>query len=301
MPRNYDFVKFSPQINTKYVTNLDKRYGIFSGVIPLEIIAVDRVYPGSGSVSFDPQKGLVSEPAQEHGKAVIFGSSVKGAVRHVARAVSDGCIPYEDDLILPEKLKSKCKVDTKDKESIFISVCIVCDLFGTMGLASKVSFSDFVADDAQCEACRVPDLFSPHITEPHYLYSDGFHKGYKFYRTECESDIAEEKKNWIYTVKAGTVFHGEVRFRGLDETELCLLMYSLGIEKGSFSHKLGGYRAKGFGTVNVCCKPWILNGELKTPNEAAGFSHQYVKNCSDDCYEQIKKLEEIMQYKEGGK
>jgi CRISPR/Cas system CSM-associated protein Csm3 (group 7 of RAMP superfamily) len=300
MPRNYDFVDFPPQVNTKYVTDIKERYGKFSGVIPLEMIAVDRVYPGSGSVSFDSQKGLVSEPAKEHGKAVIFGSSVKGAVRHVARAVSDGCIPNEDGLELLSEQKDKCKVDTRDRE-IVISVCIVCDLFGTMGLASKVNFSDFIADDAQYEACRVPDLFSPHITKPHYLYSDGCHKGYKFYRTECEPDIAEEKKNWIYTVKAGTVFHGEVRFRGLDETELCLLMYSLGIEKGSFSHKLGGYRAKGFGTVNVRCKPWILNGEPKTPDDAAEFSHQYIDNCSDDCYDQIKKLEEIMQYKEGGK
>ena len=296
---DFDFVDFPRRVNTRYLTNLHNRNGQFSGVISLDIAAVDRVYPGSGAVSFDPKKGLIAEPVKELGNAVILGSSVKGAVRHVARAVSDGCIPSESDLRLTREQKYHCTLES-DKNNTPFSICIICDMFGMMGLAGKISFSDFVAKSAQYETCNVPRLFTPDITENYYYYDDGFHIGYKFYFTEKHKrNNDEERPIWINAVKSGTVFHGEVRFRGLDNTELQLLMFSLGIEKNAFSHKLGGYRAKGFGTVNFICTGWTLNGEHKTADDAAKLSYQYVSSCSDDCYKRIDRLEKIMKYREG--
>lgn len=42
---DFDFVDFPRRVNTRYLTNLHNRNGQFSGVISLDIAAVDRVYP----------------------------------------------------------------------------------------------------------------------------------------------------------------------------------------------------------------------------------------------------------------
>lgn len=295
-PRNFDFVDFPKQVNTSHVDDIKKRRGAFSGVIRLQIKTVDLLYLGSGFVEYEENKGISSRSMTENKKAVIPGSSVKGAIRHVARAISDGCIPNEKGLDLPHELNKKCRpTAAKDNPAHF---CIICDMFGAMGLGSKISISDFTSECSDTVQCKVPAQFSPNINSGYYK-ENGCHIGYKFYFTNCESRSMLRHNTTIYAVPKGTVFTGDIRFTGLDKTELQLLMHSLGIGGEYFSHKLGGYRADGFGTVNFICTDFILNGQQCPAAEAVDLACQYVDSCSDDCYDRISLLRQLMTFRKG--
>ena len=304
MPRNFDFVSFPEKVNNNYLNNIKNRYGKYSGAISLQIKTVDDLYTGSGFIDYDPKNGLTTSTDMEEGKAIIPGSSVKGALRHVARAVSDGCIISSEasrDLKLShQQEKGKCKL-ADGKSSDKDAVCIICDMFGMMGLASKLIVSDFGSVECKLVKRNVPTQFTPSINSPYYKDGTGKHKGYKFYYTNCDPTDGS-KYDVIYAVAKGTQFTGEIRFNGLDENELCLLMYCLGFEDKDggrrLSHKLGGYRAVGFGTVNFTCQRFLLNEEEIPIGKAADYAHKYTEICSDDCYARIDTLEKIMEYRD---
>ncbi len=293
--RNFDFVYFPEKPNTYYLNDIDKRQGEYSGSITLEMTAVDNIYLGSGFIDYNGGLGLIGTTVEELNKAIIPGSSVKGAVRHVARAISDGCILQSEKqhLELTKKQTFSCVPMPKNDKSFH--VCIVCDMFGTMGLKSKLSFSDFVADKYEVIRCQVPLQFSPNVQAPFYL-EDRLHKGYKFYYTKCENQVSD-KLETITAVKKGAVFTSKITFDGLDENELTLFLHSLGISGEYFSHKIGGYKADGFGTVNFKCISFNLNGKETALDDAESYAQQYVDECSNDCYYRIEQLRDIMCYK----
>lgn len=89
-PDNYDFVPFPSKVNNTYITDIKKRHGNNSGYAEIEITTVDNLYIGSGFSHYETGKGILSETQK-----IIPASSLKGAVRQIARAVSDGCIPQD--------------------------------------------------------------------------------------------------------------------------------------------------------------------------------------------------------------
>jgi CRISPR/Cas system CSM-associated protein Csm3 (group 7 of RAMP superfamily) len=296
--RNFDFVYFPENPNTNYLRNLRNRRGDYSGFITLKMTAVDNIYLGSGFVDFDARSGMIGTTIEELNRAVIPGSSIKGSVRQVARAISDGCIMQSEKerLYLTKEQRSSCVPMPKKNETFH--VCVVCDMFGTMGLKSKLSFSDFTADDYEIIKCQVPLQFSPNIQAPFYK-EDRLHKGYKFYFTECEKRESE-KTETITAIKKDTVFTGRIAFDGLDKKEFLVFMHSLGIGGEYFSHKIGGYKADGFGTVNFECTDLVLNGEILAADKAVYYACEYIDNeemCTDECHERIAQLREIMKYK----
>lgn len=302
---NYDFVPFPLYPKIDYITDFRKRMGEYSGYLELKITALDPLHIGSGFCHMKNGK-LFSETLKEQDRLIIPGSSLKGAVRQISRAVSDGCIDVRG-----EKEKKKDKNGNKSyvlfeneeqKRRCFIgkgkcSACIVCDLYGMMSLASKVRFSDFVSDSVKTEIISVASQYSPDITKKHYKTwtgSSNVHKGYKFYKTNCQPMPVSADKDVIEAVPKGTVFTGTIHFRGLDDEQLELLTYSLGLGE-QFSPKLGGYKSVGLGTVKVNPVKFIVNGETKDAKEwAQAYKNRYY-NLAAYCFDA---LEEIMEYRE---
>ncbi len=306
--RNYDFVKFPKEPNCNFITDINKRYeeDDYSGRITLKITTVDNLYLGGGYTSFDKDNGFINETLEESGKAVIPGSSVKGAVRQVCRAISDGCIPIEknDRYELDYSQKKKCSIGKTERINgsnaiVSFHICMVCDMFGMMGLGSKIKFSDFVCDEKDVfKIVSVPKLPLMNVDGKE---GDKPYKGYKFYKTFCEP-INVGNSNKVRAVKSGAVFNGAIDFEGLKGKELALLMCSLGISKeDSFSHKLGGYRLCGLGTVNFSVVNFMLNDEEKTTEDAILLAKQhindYIKN-NDDAKKRFDYLRKLMEYKE---
>lgn len=297
--RNYDFVPFPLYCNTQYIniTDFRERMGGYSGFLKLKITALDYLHLGSGFCQLKNDV-LFSETLKEQDALVIPGSSLKGAVRQISRAVSDGCIPVKDEkskvLLEGREQRNQCYVSMKPKK---LNACIVCDLYGMMSLASKVRFSDFTSDSVKTEMISVPAQYTPDITREHYKTEvDGrtIHKGYKFYKTNCEP-MTSVDRDIIEAVSKGVSFTGTIYFHGLDQEQLELFTYSLGLSR-TFSMKLGGYKSAGLGTVKVESTEFIVNGKPEDAHRwAVAYRQRYYEQASY-CFDA---LESIMEYREG--
>ncbi len=313
---NFDFVAFPYSVNNQYITSLSARRGKKSGYADIEITAVDDLYLGSGFCHYENGKGIIGET-----QTFIPASSLKGAVRQVARASSESCIPLDridvpvldgngevvttnrNGMTVNKSLKGqpfltcgqkrKCNA-TPDKDGK-IQVCIVCDMFGAMSLASKVRFTDLQMRKGKTETVSVPVRFSPHTEADNYWYRDDendrniYYKGYKFYYTKC-NEREEPKKEKVTVIKSGAVFKGRVYFKNLFDDQLELLLHSLGAGK-NISLKLGGYKADGFGTVNAVCEKLVVNDKKEN-------AFQIAKKFVDKNKDYLEELESILEYRE---
>ena len=265
----------------------------YCGKIHITITAIDNLYIGSGFKGSN-KTTTYNDTMQLNGKAVIPGSSLKGAVRHVANIASDGC------LINPEReYKREKRHYYFDRKLINCSGeqrCIICDMFGMMGRKSKVSFSDCVSDNAENDVIQVNAQNSPKINDPTY-HDNGAVYGYKVYMNKCEP-YHQRQKDSIRIVKKGAVFCGNVFFENLTRKELGLLCFALGLSE-TINLKLGGYRNEGLGQVQI--RGTITsNPSAETPKQLA---EEYIQSCEDsDVIYSIEDLEEYLApYKGGGR
>lgn len=259
-PSNYEFIPFiKPQTF--------KPKEEYSGYVEIELINLDNLFIGSGISNFDG-KSIFDTTMQENGKLIIPGASLKGAVRHISRAVSPSCIPDVEYNSVPSGYDKKCIAPSKNNNGDY---CIVCDMFGMMSKASKVRFTDLVAENGKTVKIKVPPQFGPNKKSDKYKENNKY-IGYKFYYTECEErDIL--KNITIEAVEKKTSFKGKVFFKNLSKEELQLLMFSLTFSK-LISIKLGKFKADGFGTCNIYCKKLVINGKEEDIEKA----HEYAIN-----------------------
>ncbi len=306
---NYNFVRFPSQPNTNFITSMKERNGPYSGILRLKIKALDYLYFGSGVCRTENDK-LISETLREQSALILPGASLKGSVRQICRAVSAACIPQHSERMeirltraqrpVPECRYTRRRNPQTNRMETTLHACIVCDMFGMMSLASKVSFSDCKATDTRTEIIHMPAQFSPHPESDAYLTDDRrFHYGYKFYYTQCKPNNMR-KVNPVEVVGKGVVFEGTVRFSHLHEEQLELLMYALGLGK-HFGLKLGGYKNDGLGTVQTDAVQFLVNGNAE---DAAAWAEKYharkkkesKANSSDATFEQLLDLEWYAKY-----
>ena len=294
-PNNFDFVQF---LKPEYFIDSERKRkpdDSYYGYLEIEVKAVDDLFIGSG-MSIMEKEDIFAETMHEDGKLIIPGSSLKGAVRHICRAVSESCIP---DAKISDEYKLECTYQTRGnkKKPPRQEVCIVCDMFGNKSLGSKIRFTDLTADNDDMVKKYVPQQFAPDKTTKNYKWeNDGTHIGYKFYKTYCD------KRNYsngvaIKAAKAGTKFNGRVYFNYLYERELQLLLFALA-QNHTFSLKLGGYKADGLGTVNIYCRKFVLKGEEQDPASARSFAQKYEQYVDEKYDGWLDKMIRILEYKE---
>lgn len=285
--QNYFFVDF-PVTDSHYAYR-DKRRDAahqLSGMLKVRLVTVDPLFIGSGFQELEGGE-FVKQTLTEHGRPIIPGSSLKGAVRHICRAVSKSCVPCKTDkkgkpidIVIPKDTNVQCtpKAD---------NACIVCDMFGKMGWGSKVFFSDLIAECETTARFHAAQQFAPHPEAEKYLDEDGYH-AYKFYKTKID-DVTRPKKDILCAVVPKTVFTGEISYRNLDEKELGLLLFGLG-QSGTLSLKLGGYRNEGFGTVNIS----LASEQI---SDVSALVKKYTASVDDELNNRISQLEGGMPYK----
>lgn len=237
---------------------------IYAGYIDIDIVCNTYVHIGSGYNDFvGTGKELVSETIKMHSKPIIPGSTFKGAVRAIAAAASNSCNP-----------NSKCRSGER---------CIVCDMFGTMGWASKVIFPDFCSENAALKVVSLNSQFNPQNKK---------YKHYKFYRTG-KNDYKGNKKVKAEVIESGSVFTGRIFFKRLTEEELSLLMFSMGLnnkdDESSINLKIGGYKNEGIGEIYTEATGFKAAGLNKNPAELA---EQYVnkKSANKEAINEINKI-----------
>lgn len=279
-PSNYEFVPF---IKPRKFTADSKE--VFSGYIEIELITVDKLFIGSGMSHFDGVD-IPASTLQENGKLIIPGSSLKGAVRHISRAVSPSCIPDAKYNEIKDGFFRKC-----DKNDC----CIVCDMFGMMSKASKIRFTDLISENGKTVKIKVPEQHNPKKEKDKYKEDDKF-IGYKFYYTECEERNLPPKES-IEAIVENTSFTGKIFFNKLYKEELQLLMFALSFSE-AFSIKLGKYKADGFGTVFMNYNKFILNGTEEPLESLYNLAWDYQDMLIKKHPKQLEKLKKILSYKE---
>lgn len=258
---SFDFVPFGER--KTYKANNEP---IYAGYIDLNIVCNTDVHIGSGYKNFiGTGKELVYETIKTSGKPIIPGSSFKGAVRAIAAAVSNSCNP--------------------DNTCGGYDRCIVCDMFGTMGFASKVIFPDFCSENAELNVVSLNSQFPPQKKEDMQRY--------KFYMTG-ENKYDGEKKVKAEVIERGSVFTGRIFFKRLTEEQLSLLMFSMGLnnkdDESSINLKIGGYKNEGIGEVYTEAAGFKAEKLNKSPAELA---EQYVNKKSAN-KEAVNKINYIL-------
>ena len=108
-----------------------------SGQIIGTIVALSPIHIGSGIIDLaenvriiDENVALIKTAVRRGDKIMIPGSSLKGAIRSVAEAITESCVCKVDTkrVHLPQRYK---ECDRKN------NLCVACRMFGAMGFSRK--------------------------------------------------------------------------------------------------------------------------------------------------------------------
>lgn len=225
---------------------------------------------------FDPRRSRPAEPpagpghvvadfpTDDHGRPLVWGTALRGAIRSVAEAASLSCLPlfdghYERWTVdyrshLPGAYRH-CEPGDR--------LCPACRLFGTVGgtlsgFSGTVQVGEATSDGDSGmlgDRITVSAIQSP---KPHhqafYLTSGGDLAGRKFYYHHPNGPTATiERSRFTRTVQplaAGSILPFTVSYRSLSDADLQLLLFSLLLEPG-LAHKLGMGKPIGMGSVTI--------------------------------------------------
>lgn len=285
---NSDIVEFNQPklylINDRYV---DKATPKNSGYIDLKILTVSNLAVGNGLFSRD-EKGLYKDIMTNGEYPIIPGSSLKGAVRHIASIVSDGCLKAKGGQDRKYKYIIDVQYDKCNKER----KCIICDMFGMMGVKSKLVFSDAISKNARAKVFKENSQNSPKLSKKYGFKTKKYErivklKGYKIYFNEAYQYKAK-KRIRIKAILPGTEFYTKIFFENLTDKELELLCFALGCSQ-TFNLKLGGFKNEGYGQVEISGNV-IMNGKS---TDAKLYAEEY-KSKYKEFSRSINDVEEIM-------
>lgn len=194
---------------------------IYSGKLKIKITVRTPVHIGGGLQDYDHDGNVIKKQMRRNEKVIIPGSSLKGAVRSAAEAVSYSCAVKVPDKILLNVLP---KDNSRSCASIR-NLCMTCYVFGMMGsngsCRGKVQFGEFALESGKLIEKKIPALKSPFQNYP--PKHDKFHTSRKYsygnerlyYCRACETGNCESctKEDYYQNIEiAGK--DREMEFRG---------------------------------------------------------------------------------------
>lgn len=215
----YDFLPLSDHSQKERFTLHNKvENNTYNGKLILRILVKSPLHVGSSQQEFDQEGNVTKRHMRRNQTPVIPGSSLKGAVRSIAEAVSYSCAVSVPNPILKNLLppgnKSRCS-PTNGK------LCITCSIFGMIGAGGykgKVNFGEFTLKYGNIIPKKLPSMESPFKDYPDYnknkeLMPERFDvskekdrkKPYKYYGNErlyyckaCEDGDCQNCTKWEY-------------------------------------------------------------------------------------------------------
>lgn len=202
----------------------------------------------------------------------IPGTTLKGAVRSVAEAISASCISvrsWRDNRIL--KGYSRCNVKKGAKK---IKICPACRIFGTTNYRGHVSFSDALPNgNIEPKIIKVAELWGPRRLNP----KRKFYKSGKY--IELENQSPEKSYRYIEVVPKDSIFTFDLFFENAQESDLSLVFHSMGIGQ-DFEIKVGGAKPRCLGNVSFAAKRIMVMDQLTDikDKDPASFISEMLKN-----------------------
>jgi CRISPR/Cas system CSM-associated protein Csm3 (group 7 of RAMP superfamily) len=265
----YDFVRFPERVRRTSVQTHHALHG-HQGMIHCRLTAITPLFIPSTQVGRGGQQFLTK---RVHGRdiPIIPGSSLKGAIRSVAEAVSSSCIGLSGELFdrnrvsatyqgkLPEELATCTNI---------LRLCPACRLFGMVSnqghFLGKVSPSDATTEAGQFQVGSpiiLRPLMEPKPRHQAFYLPGGKVAGRKFYFHHAGlPKITTQATSFTKTIvplegldahaQPRTVFEFDVHFTNLTEDEYTLLLFAL-VLTDTMRHKVGGGKPHGLGTVRI--------------------------------------------------
>ena len=238
-PKPFGFVPLPRRVNRKSPTGHERYHAEhFTGQIHGTLEALSPIHIGSGVIDLGRDVELIKTAVRTKDHVVIPGSSLKGAIRSVAEAVSESCV---------------CKVSGRIRRSIprdFAEcrrkghLCVACRMFGAMGFQANISIQDAPQTAGQIVTKSVPELFMP----GRYQRRGQGIPGRKFY---MHGEVASGDTP-VEACEVGSKFRFVAQVDNLTQAEWGLLFTALGHHhEYPFKLKIGGAKPVCFGSIDI--------------------------------------------------
>lgn len=201
--KSYEFVPLLRECRKeKYYGHHIMEKDTYAGKLKLKLTTLSPLHIGGGIQDYDANGNVIVKQMCRNGKAVIPGSSLKGAVRSVAEAVSYSCAVKLPDPILkralPEENATSCS-------GIDNELCIICTMFGMVNgsraYKGKVNFNEFELTSGNLIYKDLPQLESPfkNYPEKHDIFGEAkgkhiFGNERLYYCRICENGNCQDCK-----------------------------------------------------------------------------------------------------------
>ncbi|MCS7224047.1 MAG: RAMP superfamily CRISPR-associated protein [Armatimonadetes bacterium] len=227
------------------------RFTNLTGKLDFSIkVASDYLFVGSGDHEFKPDSHS-NEPDvwrtffRVNGKIAIPGASIKGAIRSIVEAISNSCVLHGERT---GSYHQRCIAGGPTIQNW--QLCPACRIFGTTGLAGRVSFGDaYLTSETNTEVVKIGELWSPSRSC----------LGRKFYipgsAAVAQNNSPERNFIFVEAVPKNAVFCSSLRFQNLQPAELGLLIIAMGWStdgtnlQREWAPKIGGAKPRCFGSV----------------------------------------------------
>lgn len=237
-PKPFEFVPLPLRVNRKKPMGHHQYHiGHLTGQILGTIEAQSPLYIGSGIIDIDQNSDLIKTAVRTGGNIVIPGSSLKGAIRNVAEAISESCISkaaLKNRRAIPRNFR---ECNQKDQ------LCVACRMFGAMGFQGKVAIQDSPKTHGTLTTKPIPELY-----RPRNQHSARDIPGRKFYK---HGTVATGKTP-VEACDIGTKFRFVVQVNNLTKAEWGLLFTAFGHHPAHpFKLKIGGAKPVCFGSIDI--------------------------------------------------
>jgi RAMP superfamily len=244
--------------------------GVLSGTIQLVLRAQQPVHVGSGFKELRDDGVVVRRAAEVRGRPGIPGSSLKGVLRSRYEAITRSCAgPAPKGGKVSSRSHREVERASFTHQATQMEVfrpcedthsCAACALFGRMSLRSRITVTDFAAEEGTGFAINtMPAQFSPRA---HHLgnfdivdsnqgkeFRISSLKGRKF--ASGQGPVADSaQRQRVEVIPCDTLLRGELRVLNALPAELGGLLAALGVSPMS-ALKIGAGKGLAFGRMVV--------------------------------------------------
>lgn len=195
----YEFVPLLGHCDRINYNKRNANKDTYSGRLILKITVLTPLHIGSSLIDYDRDGNVIKKQMRRNGKLIIPGSSLKGAVRSVAEAVSYSCAVKVPDSVLKNALPKGNREICSDAGNL----CMTCFMFGMMGkpgsCKGKVRFGEFELESGGAVEKQIPLLESPfkNYPKPHDMFGyraskSNYGNERLYYCKACEAGNCEE-------------------------------------------------------------------------------------------------------------
>src|SRR5437868_12363966 len=264
-PKPFGKIDFPSTVSRREVTPHNRFSEGYTGRLNFAIKALTPIHVGSGVyelVRQQPIRGLISYKSEIR----IPGTSLKGAIRSIAEAISHSCVRIKDgqsrdapELSLPA-LRECPKLNAHSRSEY---QCTCCRIFGGLGYQGRVHFSDAVLVEGKIKLHQLESPFTPHPEAPGYTDQNGRYNGRKFYYHGIPIEDPNGEPYQVAAPESEFDFH--LDFENLRAEEFCLILTAMGA-LDDIVIKIGGGKAGMMGSAAI----YLDRLELRDPARSFG-------------------------------